>query len=324
VTRIISPMLAATYGDPKVDKKYIGHIVFPVLVSPKIDGIRALVVDGVVQSRSGKPIPCPTIQELFGVPALEGLDGELAVGSLTASNLMQRTMGVMSKSELSAEDRHVLSFNIFDRWDEEENYAIRAAHAQRQVEDIHAHLRSFVEWVPHRFINSMDELLEYEAQQLALGYEGVMVNETCGRYKNGRCGKKEPFLIKVKRFTDDEAIVIGFSEMQHNDNEAFKSELGRTKRATLQENLRPAGVLGSLRLRAVTGKFAGAEFDCSGFTAQQRLDLWLQRDMLVGKLGTFKHFDVTGAKDRPRQPVWKGFRSMIDTGRAHLGMQRAA
>lgn len=314
MTRIISPMLAATYGDPKVDKKYIGHIVFPVLASPKIDGIRALVVDGVVQSRSGKPIPCPTIQELFGVPALEGLDGELGIGPLTASNLMQRTMAAMSKSPLSPEDLRVLSFNVFDRWDEDENYAIRAAHAQRQVEDAGQlmSLCSRVEWVPHCFVSSEEELIDYEEHQLADGYEGVMINTTNGRYKNGRCGKKEPWLFKVKRFADDEAIVVGFSEMMHNDNEAFESELGRTKRATLKENLRPAGVLGSLRLRAVTGKFAGAEFDCSGFTAAQRADLWRHRDMLLGKLGSFKHFDVTGAKDRPRQPVWKGFRAPED------------
>lgn len=309
-------MLAATYGSDK--KKHITHLVFPALVSPKVDGIRMLVVDGVCQSRSGKPIPCPTVQALFGGDALEGLDGELTIGPLTASNLMQRTMAVMSDSELEGDDLATLQFNVFDKWDcPEEQYIVRAERAQRQIDEHFGvqlpRLSVPVYWLPHCLVSSMDELLEHEETVLGLGYEGLMYNLTTGLYKNGRCGKKAPDLVKVKRFIDDDAIIVGFTEMMHNDNVAFKSELGKTKRATLKENMRPAGKLGSLRLRVTTGRFVGKEFDCSGFTEEQRNVLWLQRDTLLGKLTTFKHFAQTGAVDLPRQPVWKGFRHPDDT-----------
>jgi DNA ligase-1 len=47
---------------------------FPLLASAKIDGVRALVKDGKVLSRSLKPIPNRHVQEMFG--SLEGADGE--------------------------------------------------------------------------------------------------------------------------------------------------------------------------------------------------------------------------------------------------------
>lgn len=314
MTRVTKPMLAATYGTDKGD---VRELAFPYLASPKIDGVRMLVVDGVCQSRSGKPIPNPTVQHLFGRPEFEGWDGELAIGSLTAKNLMQRTMKVMSKDELKGYDLYMLSWNVFDVWDLSHNYASRFY----SLKYLHGRLQmggpaalANVHVVPHTLIECLPTLDAYEAACLAEGYEGVMLNLPDGKYKHGRAGcTKKSELIKIKRFRDDEAVVVGTEEMMHNDNVDFKDELGRTKRATLQENMRPAGVLGALRLRVTTGTFTGAEFTCSGFTAQQRADLWRERDGLIGKLVTFKHFNVTGAKDKPRQPVFKGFRSELDT-----------
>lgn len=309
--RTVKPMLAATYGTDKGD---VRDLNFPYLASPKIDGIRMLVVDGVCQSRSGKPIPCPTVQRMFGQPEFEGWDGELAIGPLTAKNLMQRTMAVMSSSEL--EDPFQLTWNVFDLWDVGLNYATRFAALGAKYERLALNhdITPWIKVVPHMLIECPPVLDAYEVACLSQGFEGVMLNRPDAGYRHGRAGcTQKSELIKIKRFRDDEAIIVGVHEMMHNDNEAFKDELGKTKRATLQENMRPAGVLGSFTLRVTTGPFTGVEFDCSGFTAQQRADYWRERDGLVGKLVTFKHFATTGAKDRPRQPVFKGFRAAEDT-----------
>lgn len=308
-------MLAATYG---TEKKHVQSFTYPVIGSPKVDGIRMLVVDGVCQSRSGKPIPCPTVQRLFG--HLEGLDGELTIGSLTAQDLMQRTMRVMTKEELTEEETLDLSFNVFDYWPGgsfayelrlEELHLQQASWAR---ETYGRYTEGGVRILPHVIVESEEHLLALETELLAMGYEGLMINNPKAGYKHGRAGKTDWALVKVKRFVDNEAIIIGATEMMHNDNVAFKDELGKTKRATLQENMRPAGVLGSLRLRVLNGTFTDVEFDCSGFTADQRHELWqlYLSGGLVGLVGTFKHFEVTGAKDKPRQPVWKGLRARED------------
>lgn len=63
------PMLAATVVDRT-------KLRFPFLASPKLDGIRCIVLDGQVLSRSLKPIRNKFIvKQLQGLP---NLDGELS------------------------------------------------------------------------------------------------------------------------------------------------------------------------------------------------------------------------------------------------------
>ena len=52
-------------------------IQLPVFVSKKADGIRSLVIDSVVYSRSLKPIRNKHVQQLFGKPEYNGMDGEM-------------------------------------------------------------------------------------------------------------------------------------------------------------------------------------------------------------------------------------------------------
>ena len=61
---LFKPMLAATLEPPFAVK-------YPVLVSRKLDGIRATIQGCVVLSRSLKPIPNRHVQQLFS--HLEGL-----------------------------------------------------------------------------------------------------------------------------------------------------------------------------------------------------------------------------------------------------------
>src|SRR5580658_4211357 len=75
---IIRPMLAATLTDLSV-------IRYPVLATPKLDGIRCLVIDGKAVSRTFKPIPNRYTRNYLEECAKKDqdfnwLDGELTVG----------------------------------------------------------------------------------------------------------------------------------------------------------------------------------------------------------------------------------------------------
>lgn len=59
----MKPILAGEVTDPE-------KIKFPVYASPKYDGIRALVVDGLLVSRTLKPIPNHYIRSMLSTPAL--------------------------------------------------------------------------------------------------------------------------------------------------------------------------------------------------------------------------------------------------------------
>src|SRR5690606_41939772 len=81
-------------------KADVAKLKFPVWASPKLDGIRAIVKDGRLLSRSLKLIPNEATQSLFGRPSHEGLDGELIVGSPTAPNVLHVTSGaIRARSE---------------------------------------------------------------------------------------------------------------------------------------------------------------------------------------------------------------------------------
>ena len=128
-------------------------------------------------------------------------------------------------------------------------------------------------------------------------------------YKCGRSSLKEGYLLKIKKFTDAEAVVIGYEEMMSNQNEAEKDAFGRTKRSTRADGMVPAGVLGALVVRDLT---TNIEFKVStGMDAYQRLMFWTQRDNLMGKIVKYKSQEA-GVLIKPRFPVFLGFRSPED------------
>lgn len=272
---------------------------YPLLASPKLDGVRAIVKDGVVLSRSLKPIPNKHVQSLFGYKDLNNLDGELIVGEPTSQTCYRDTVsGVMSINGCP-----LVTFHGFDYVDAKTSYNIRNQTVFR--------LSSFAHVSPlmQHEVNDHDELLDIEQRYLKLGYEGLILRDPHGHYKFGRSTAKEGLLLKLKRFVDAEFKVVGFEERQHNGNEATINELGRTKRSSHKENKTGRGDLGAL----IVERADGLRFNVgTGFDDDLRAAIWAQRDKYLGKLAKVKYFAI-GMKDAPRHPVFLGFRSEIDT-----------
>lgn len=294
MSTIFKPMLAT---DAELDK-----LRFPLYASPKLDGVRAVVRDGVVYSRSNKPIPNAFVQKLFG--RLDALDGELIVGDPCSKTVYRDTVsGVMSQ-----EGEPNVMFYAFDCVRD-----IRAEYTCRQrwlseVLDKHhsSHIR--VNILEQVLMKSLDELLVYEEECLTDGYEGLILRDPNAPYKMGRSTVKEGYLLKLKRFMDAEAVVIGFEERMENLNEARTNELGRTSRSSHKENKRGRGDLGALLLRTPEG----VEFACgTGFVDAERAEIWANRDRILGSVAKYKFFPV-GVKEAPRHPVFLGWRMKED------------
>ena len=266
---------------------------FPVLASPKLDGVRALVRDGVVLSRSLKPIPNRHVQMMFGRPELEGFDGELILGDPTHPEAYRRTVSAV----MSIEGDPDVDFHVFDRWDRDYPYN-EVALSYWLVIPIYS--------TP---IHNMEELEEYEVALLDKGYEGVMLRDPQSPYKFGRSTAKEGYLLKLKRFADSEAEIIGFEELMHNHNEATLNETGHHERSTKQDGLLPADTLGALIVRDI---HSGVEFKIgTGFTAAERQKFWNLMAPIRGALVKYRYFP-TGSKEKPRFPSFQGFRHHID------------
>lgn len=288
----MKPMLAAKAG--KLPLR------FPLMASPKLDGVRCLVMAGKPYSRTIKLIPNRTVQATLGKPALNGLDGELCVGAPTAPDVYrQTTSGVMSEDGAPP-----FCLYAFDRYDLKLPF-------YRRYEKIKAEARE-VPWLKvldHVILEDEQQLTAYEQDCLAAGYEGVMLRHPEGPYKFGRSTEKEGWLLKLKRFDDSEAKVLEIVELMHNENEAVRNKLGKLERSSHKANKRGGDTMGSLRVRDLR---SGVEFDIgTGFDAEMRRKVWDNHRLFVGKVVKYKFF-AGGSKDKPRFPVFLGMRDPID------------
>lgn len=275
---------------------------FPLYASAKLDGVRAIVRNGVVLSRSLKPIPSAHVQRMFG--PLEHFDGELIVGDPTSPTVYRDTVSMVMAKDRGEYD---VSYRVFDHvvnpitpWSLRRDSLLDAL-------CLSSTKHSGVVYHPQYQVFDLDQLLEVETAALAQGYEGLVLRDPMAPYKFGRSTVREGYLLKLKRFIDDEAVVIGFEERMHNGNEATVDELGHTKRSSHQENKTGHGDLGALVTRF-------GDQVCrigTGFTQADRIEIWQNQDKYLGKIAKFKHFP-TGGKDKPRHSVFLGWRSPLD------------
>lgn len=280
---------------------------FPLYATPKLDGIRCVVSGGKAVSRTFKDIPNRYIRGLLSVPELEGIDGELTVGPLSADNVFnQTTSGVMSQK-----GEPLFEYHVFDDFMEPSlPYNERQVRLAERILEVCTQF-PFLRAVEATRIETFEGLEAYEDAVLGLGFEGVITRSPTGLYKFGRSSKNHQGMLKLKRFTDAEAEVIGFEELMRNTNADMRDAFGRTKRSKAQAGLVPGGTLGKLQARDLT---TGVEFQIGmfkGLTNEDKQEIWDNRDAYLGKLVKYQHL-AHGAIDKPRHSKFLGWRSPED------------
>jgi DNA ligase-1 len=280
------------------------QLSYPQAVTPKLDGIRCVIIDGCAYYRSLKPVRNKVIQKtLSSLPS--GLDGEL----MSETGVFQdcTSVAMSESSELP------WKYYIFDYLDPDcdfiKPYQERMQDLQRLQET--GQLNEYCEILLPTYAYTLDSLIEIGKQYIEDGFEGTMVRDPRGTYKFGRSTMREGILLKIKEFCDDEATIIGFEELMHNGNEAKTNALGLTERSTHKDNKVGMGVLGALVVQLKDDPSVQFKIG-TGFDAEQRADYWNRREELLGQLAKFKYF-AQGIKGKtPRFPVFLGFRDPFD------------
>ncbi len=308
---ITKPMLASTAKAEDLE-----NLNWPALVSAKIDGIRCMIHPtlGPV-TRSFKPVPNVHIREQLLIMAKDSnLDGELIIvdpekGGAIPFNAIQS--GVMSRS--GRPDFVFCAFDIFRAPDEP--YLERFVDTEFIVDAI-GHPR--IQVVHHTYVANAKEFMEIAAQHIDQGYEGSMIRHLDGPYKSGRSTLKQGWLLKYKAWADAEGTIVGFEELMHNENPDLRDNFDRAKRSSHKANMVPANTLGALVLSTNWGTLRVG----TGFDASLRQEIW-DRNMVkqlnegrwiirgpqpdINRTVTFK-YQAHGMQDKPRFPVFKGFR----------------
>ena len=295
------PMLAG-----KADPAKLENLRYPLIASPKVDGIRSIVHGDRLLTRKLEPIPNRNVYAELSKRRLNGLDGELVVGSPTGEGVFSRTTSGL-RNHTAVVDYTYWVFDIHN--------IPGAPYCERR-----GVLEGFVagstgdypqiQLLPQQVIHNAQDLDAYEIHTMSQGYEGVMLRDPNSPYKYGRSTYREGYLLKLKRFEDSEALVVGFEEEMFNGNVAEKNELGRTKRSSAKAGLFGKGTLGKLIVRDL---ISGVVFGIgTGFTAAERQKFWDERDVHLNTTVVKYKFFPVGVKDLPRHPVYLGIRMSED------------
>lgn len=317
------PMLAPL-NSPSDTPTFFEDIIFPQLVSPKIDGIRAVVCDVplvdfhsldsadvvghkiTMLSRNMSKFRSTQVHELFSNEPLLHCDGELAYNP-TASDCLHVT-----QSHVSAFDKpcETLKYYVFDYCNVatlEMPYYLRLELLEKLVANAN---NPRVEIIPQIHVDTLDELLSIEKDYLEQGYEGVMFRNPVGYYKQNRATYNENLIYKLKRFKDGEAVIVGFLEGETNTNTKEFDARGLAKRSSAQAGKIPNGMVGKIVGRNVK---TDHEFLIMPgmLTHAQRKHIWEHQDESVGKVVKFRYFDY-GIKDEYRYSRFISFREEWD------------
>jgi DNA ligase-1 len=304
-------MLAAR--DAKIE-----DIKYPVLVSPKMDGCRAIVIDGKIVSRKLERFPNPYVHYLFDSHQLDGVDGELVVGKPTDDQVRNLTSGHLNRKDGEPE----FTYHVFDR-DAYGDWLPFKARYKGLVVAVDCWRKAGwgdnIQLVEHTLVENDVDLMAFEKDCLDMGYEGVIIRGLENTYKYGRSTLKEGGMLKLKRFVDAEAQVLKINEEMENTNPAERDKLGRTKRSKAKAGLVGKSRAGELEVIGVNGQFKDVEFvvPLGGAGDIGKAEWWVRKGRhLLGTdktlpVITYRFFPI-GVKDKPLLTTYVGIREDWD------------
>ena len=265
-----SPMLAHDYN-----KRGKGAM-FPCFAQRKYDGVRCIGMPSKgIFSRLKKAFPHleHIVQELSMLPSDIILDGELYTHELT----FQEIVGMVKRETLKKGDdekQKKIKYHVYDTIN-------NAAYEQRYImlqQIFKAYKFEHLVLVHTDECLSEDNMKELHSYYVEEGYEGIMLRNKTGLYKNARSVD----LLKYKEFFDSEYKITGFT-----------SGLGVEDGCVIWSCITEDGNTFSCRPRG---------------TREDRQELFLNGTAHIGKLLTVRYQEKTD-QNMPRFPVGVGLRN---------------
>lgn len=294
----------------------IQSLQYPIYLSPKIDGIRGIIVNGELRSRTLKKIPNEEVFAALSRPELNGFDGELVYGKPTDERLCGNTNSlVMSIRKTPVWENFY--YYVFDNIEKRhEPFSERYKSILERINNLPDDLKRIVKVVPHRLVTSPSDLLMMEDQYLEMGYEGVVLRNPNSLYKENRTTLRDNNAFKLKRFQDSECLIVGMEEEMHNTNAQEVNELGNLARSKRAEGLIGKATMGAVICKDISDpRFADVTFKISGGVGIDhalRKEMWENQHNIIGKqIWKYKFFN-RGIKDKPRHPKLVSERNPID------------
>lgn len=250
---------------------------WPVLVQPKLDGIRCKVnLESLLMTTSEEnPIySVPHIKEaveksreIFKGYGITELDGELFSRELTFEEICSAVL-----RDESIEMGRKIEYHIFD-YLTEDNSRTNATRYQvlgliddaLHYNELHEHLVI----VPTFFAHNISEVYTMLEYQMGKGNEGIIIRHPYAYYQE----KRVTTMLKFKPKRSDTYKVVGVTQLQDKYG-FYKARIGALILTDPEGNLFNVG---------------------TGFTDEDRRILWAEKDTLPGKYCTINYQNLTQA-----------------------------
>lgn len=256
------------------EEKRIEKWGYPVIVQPKLDGVRcrAVVKNNKVtllSSEENEIVSVPHVNDWLKrtVNNIE-LDGELYVHGMSFEDIVSIT----SRTKNLHPDYLSMQYHLFDIVSEDKEQYVRLDYLNKFRDSL---IIRVVEWYA---VEHFEGLMNLYNEILNQNYEGIIVRHPTALYTR----KRSTYMMKFKPKKDDWYNVVGYKE------EISKDGI-------------PKGRLGAVECTGDDGhRFTVG----SGFTDADRIKYWEQREELTGMICHVQYQHITPGKGVPRFPVF--------------------
>lgn len=300
----IWPKALSPFGCQTAEEMESGKLVnqknnifcFPVLIEPKYDGLRTIiVVDGdkaTVHSRNGKDMPGLGPLAAAFIKAAPGhyvIDGEIFADNWGQTVSLTKTY----PENLTEEERQQLAslkyyaFDCLPLADFQTGYSnLKLLERWKLRDDIVELVQSSspeanVVKTPYLEANSEDEISKVYGEFIKQGFEGAMIKYPLAPYKFGRT----KYWLKLKPWRTYEGVIIGFAS---------------GSKGTKHENS-----LGAIIVQNQDGRVVRIG---GGMSDKLRKEIWESRDEKLGKILEYKGQDDPNEVAVVRFPEYIRFR----------------
>jgi len=247
----------------------------PFIVQPKYDGVRCRAVP---MEQGGYILLSSEENVIFSVPHINTilqtygikheLDGELYCHGMSFDEIVSIT----SRTVNLHPDYREMNFHIFDVIDDQPQ--MRRTIYIESFKGVHPKLQIAPFWL----CENLQDVMKVYNDLIGMKYEGIIVRHPDAPYVK----RRSTFVMKFKPKQSDEYKVTSYVEEVSVEG-VPKNRLGSLVCASGDGNLFNVG---------------------TGFTDQQREDLWDTKDLLAGMTVKVEYQHITSGKKVPRFPVF--------------------
>lgn len=261
------------------EEKRLAKWPTPYILQPKFDGVRCRAIPLktgpkgneylLLSSEENVIYSVPHINEALSSLQLRAeLDGELYCHGMSFEEIFSITSRTINFHHNFKE----IKFHVFDIVNDQPQM-------KRQIlVDALRGIHPYIAISPFWLCESLEDIMRVFDRVIELGYEGIIVRHNMAPYQR----KRSTLVMKFKPKKSDGYKIIGYEEEISIEGV-------------------PKGSLGSLQCKSGDGNVFSVG---TGFSRDQRDQLWQVREGLNGKVAKVKYQHITSGRKVPRFPVF--------------------